>query len=58
MTIHLRAKQKISKNVKKIQNKFNNGIIKAFKPSNKAFLGMSDYKWTFLVNGWDSLHVS
>ena len=33
-----------SKNVKKIQNKFNNGITKAFKPSNKAFLGMSDYK--------------
>ena len=29
---------------KKFQLKINNEIIKPFKASNKAFLGMSDYK--------------
>ena len=43
---------------KKIQLKINNEIIKLFKASNKAFEGMSDYKWTFLVNGWLLLRVS
>ena len=43
---------------KKIQLKINNEIIKSFTASNKAFKDMGDYKWTFLVNGWDSLHVS
>ena len=43
---------------KKIQLKINNEIIKPFKASNKAFKGIGDYKWTFLVNGWLLLHVS
>ena len=43
---------------KKIQLKINNELIKAFKASNKAFEGMSDYKWIFLLNRWLSLHVS
>ena len=43
---------------KKIQLKINNEIIKAFKASNKAFEGMSDYKWTFLIDRWLLLHVS
>ena len=42
----------------KIQHKINNEIIKSFKVNNEAFEGMSDYKWTFLVNRWLSLHVS
>ena len=33
-----------NQNYKKIQLKINNEIIKAFKASNKAFEGMSDYK--------------
>ena len=47
-----------NKKCKNIQLKINNEIIKPFKASNKAFKGMSDYKWTFLVSGWLSLHVS
>ena len=47
-----------NKKCKKIQLKINNEIIKPFKASNKAFEGMNDYKWTFLVNGWLSPHDS
>ena len=43
---------------KKIQLKINNELIKAFKASDKAFVDISDYKWTFLVNGWLWLLVS
>ena len=47
-----------NKKYKIIQLKVNNQIIKLFKVSNKGFEGMSDYKWSFLLNRWLLLHVS